>query len=161
MGHVPTLSECPLRYAEDEQNRRGRVARVVQRPSRTLALQEEPSTRPSPGGETGCGRLRAGKTKPFSSQLPPAPFRCVFCALRWARPSTSPWRSPRARAAAQRAELRCTVGVCDDGKPDRRHVERRTRAEVTDAVRELEKQESRLNFMCSGGRHRARYGPKR
>ncbi|MGW2831328.1 tyrosine-type recombinase/integrase [Streptomyces sp. NPDC001286] len=35
---------------------------------------------------------------------------------------------------------RVTVGVCDDGKPDRRHVERKTRAEVTAAVRELEKQ---------------------
>ncbi|MET8805557.1 site-specific integrase [Streptomyces sp. NPDC004546] len=35
---------------------------------------------------------------------------------------------------------RVTVGVRDDGKPDRRHVERKTRAEVTDAVRELEKQ---------------------
>jgi integrase len=35
---------------------------------------------------------------------------------------------------------RVTVGVRDDGTPDRRHVERKTRAEVTDAVRELEKQ---------------------
>lgn len=35
---------------------------------------------------------------------------------------------------------RVTVGVRDDGSPDRRHVERKTRAEVTDAVRELEKQ---------------------
>jgi integrase len=35
---------------------------------------------------------------------------------------------------------RVTVGVRDDGKPDRRHVERKTRAEVTDAVRELERQ---------------------
>lgn len=35
---------------------------------------------------------------------------------------------------------RVTVGICDDGKPDRRHVERKTRAEVTAAVRELEKQ---------------------
>lgn len=35
---------------------------------------------------------------------------------------------------------RVTVGTCDDGKPDRRHVERKTRAEVTAAVRELEKQ---------------------
>ncbi|MGP4115209.1 tyrosine-type recombinase/integrase [Streptomyces sp. 4N509B] len=34
---------------------------------------------------------------------------------------------------------RVTVGVRDDGKPDRRHVERKTRAEVTKAVRELEK----------------------
>ncbi|MFD9000623.1 tyrosine-type recombinase/integrase [Streptomyces sp. NPDC059582] len=32
-----------------------------------------------------------------------------------------------------------TVGVRDNGKPDRRHVERKTRAEVTAAVRELEK----------------------
>ncbi|MEU1558205.1 site-specific integrase [Streptomyces scabiei] len=35
---------------------------------------------------------------------------------------------------------RVTVGTRDDGKPDRRHVERKTRAEVTSAVRELEKQ---------------------
>ncbi|MFF3564029.1 tyrosine-type recombinase/integrase [Streptomyces sp. NPDC002574] len=34
---------------------------------------------------------------------------------------------------------RVTVGVRDDGKPDRRHVERKTRAEVTKAVRELER----------------------
>ncbi|MET8031752.1 site-specific integrase [Streptomyces sp. NPDC005345] len=35
---------------------------------------------------------------------------------------------------------RVTVGICDNGKPDRRHVERKTRAEVTAAVRELERQ---------------------
>ncbi|MER6431336.1 site-specific integrase [Streptomyces sp900105245] len=35
---------------------------------------------------------------------------------------------------------RITVGIRDDGTPDRRHVERKTRAEVTAAVRELEKQ---------------------
>ncbi|MFF5024186.1 tyrosine-type recombinase/integrase [Streptomyces collinus] len=35
---------------------------------------------------------------------------------------------------------RVTVGIRDDGKPDRRHVERKSRAEVTAAVRELEKQ---------------------
>ncbi|WP_406421056.1 tyrosine-type recombinase/integrase [Streptomyces sp. NBC_00842] len=35
---------------------------------------------------------------------------------------------------------RVTVGVKDDGKPDRRHVSRKTRAEVTKAVRELERQ---------------------
>ncbi|SNS84094.1 tyrosine-type recombinase/integrase [Actinacidiphila glaucinigra] len=34
---------------------------------------------------------------------------------------------------------RVTVGVRDDGRPDRRHVERKTRAEVTKAVRELER----------------------
>ncbi|MEV6477953.1 site-specific integrase [Streptomyces sp. NPDC051657] len=34
---------------------------------------------------------------------------------------------------------RVTVGTRDDGKPDRRHVERKTRAAVTAAVRELEK----------------------
>ncbi|MFD9908865.1 tyrosine-type recombinase/integrase [Streptomyces sp. NPDC059063] len=34
---------------------------------------------------------------------------------------------------------RVTVGVRDDGKPDRRHVERKTRAEVTKAVREIER----------------------
>ncbi|MET9416245.1 site-specific integrase [Streptomyces klenkii] len=35
---------------------------------------------------------------------------------------------------------RVTVGVRDDGKPDRRHVERKTRTEVAEAVRELERQ---------------------
>lgn len=34
---------------------------------------------------------------------------------------------------------RVTVGVRDDGKPDRRHVERKTRAEVTNAVKDLER----------------------
>jgi integrase len=35
---------------------------------------------------------------------------------------------------------RVTVGVRDDGKPDRRHIERKTQAEVIHAVRELERQ---------------------
>ncbi|MEU6661787.1 tyrosine-type recombinase/integrase [Streptomyces sp. NPDC046821] len=35
---------------------------------------------------------------------------------------------------------RVTVGVKDNGKPDRRHVSRKTRAEVTKVVRELERQ---------------------
>ncbi|MBZ4321463.1 tyrosine-type recombinase/integrase [Streptomyces huiliensis] len=35
---------------------------------------------------------------------------------------------------------RVTVGVKDDGSPDRRHIERKTQAEVIKAVRELEKQ---------------------
>jgi integrase len=35
---------------------------------------------------------------------------------------------------------RVTVGIKDNGKPDRRHVERKTEAEVIKAVRELEKQ---------------------
>lgn len=33
-----------------------------------------------------------------------------------------------------------TMGVRDDGKPDRRHVQRKTEAEVIEAVRELERQ---------------------
>ncbi|MFI6696681.1 tyrosine-type recombinase/integrase [Streptomyces sp. NPDC050433] len=35
---------------------------------------------------------------------------------------------------------RVTVGIRDDGTPDRRHVKRKTRAEVTEAVRDLERQ---------------------
>jgi integrase len=35
---------------------------------------------------------------------------------------------------------RVTMGIRDDGKPDRRHVERKTEAEVIEAVRTLEKQ---------------------
>ncbi|MFD4857136.1 tyrosine-type recombinase/integrase [Streptomyces atratus] len=38
---------------------------------------------------------------------------------------------------------RVTVGVKDDGTPDRRHVSRKTRAEVTKVVRELERQRDR------------------
>ena len=34
---------------------------------------------------------------------------------------------------------RVTVGVKDDGRPDRRHVRGRTKAEVTQKVRKLEK----------------------
>nr|WTB36443.1 hypothetical protein OG781_08920 [Streptomyces sp. NBC_00830] len=44
--------------------------------------------------------------------------------------------SPRAaRRADGKWHGRVTVGIRDDGKPDRRHVERKTRAEVTAAVR--------------------------
>src|SRR4051812_17001835 len=35
---------------------------------------------------------------------------------------------------------RVTVGIKDDGRPDRRHVERKTQAEAIKGVRELEKQ---------------------
>jgi len=35
---------------------------------------------------------------------------------------------------------RVTVGVKDDGRPDRRHVQRKTRAAVTKRVRELERE---------------------
>ncbi|MEU4249765.1 hypothetical protein AB0F15_20385 [Amycolatopsis sp. NPDC026612] len=35
---------------------------------------------------------------------------------------------------------RVTMGIKDDGKPDRRHVERKTETEIIDAVRELERQ---------------------
>jgi integrase len=45
---------------------------------------------------------------------------------------------------------RVTVGVRDDGKSDRRHVERKTRAEVTEAVRELEKQRDAHNVRKPG-----------
>lgn len=34
---------------------------------------------------------------------------------------------------------RVTVGVRDDGKPDRRHIERKTKAAVTRAVRDMER----------------------
>lgn len=54
-------------------------------------------------------------------------------------------RQPNGRSSIYRGKDgkwhgRVTVGVRDDGKPDRRHVERKTRAEVTQAVRALEKQ---------------------
>jgi integrase len=35
---------------------------------------------------------------------------------------------------------RVTMGVRDDGKPDRRHIERKTESEVIEAVRKLEKE---------------------
>ncbi|NEB20521.1 tyrosine-type recombinase/integrase [Streptomyces coelicoflavus] len=54
-------------------------------------------------------------------------------------------RQPNGRSSIYRGKDgkwhgRVTVGIRDDGRPDRRHVERKTRAEVTTAVRELEKQ---------------------
>ncbi|MBQ1118582.1 site-specific integrase [Streptomyces sp. B15] len=54
-------------------------------------------------------------------------------------------RQPNGRSSIYRGKDgkwhgRVTVGVRDDGKPDRRHVERKTRAEVTEAVQKLEKQ---------------------
>ncbi|MFJ4434777.1 tyrosine-type recombinase/integrase [Streptomyces sp. NPDC088923] len=49
-------------------------------------------------------------------------------------------RSSIYQGADGRWHGRVTVGVRDDGWPDRRHVERKTRSEVTAAVRELEKQ---------------------
>ncbi|MGY1436617.1 tyrosine-type recombinase/integrase [Streptomyces reniochalinae] len=54
-------------------------------------------------------------------------------------------RQPNGRSSIYRGKDgkwhgRVTVGVRDDGRPDRRHVERKTRAEATTAVRQLEKQ---------------------
>ncbi|EOT03937.1 site-specific integrase [Streptomyces noursei] len=45
---------------------------------------------------------------------------------------------------------RVTVGVRDDGTPDRRHVSRKTRAEVTKAVRDLEKQRDSTGVAKAG-----------
>jgi integrase len=45
---------------------------------------------------------------------------------------------------------RVTVGVKDDGTPDRRHVSRKTRAEVTKAVRELERQRDKGTVRKAG-----------
>lgn len=45
---------------------------------------------------------------------------------------------------------RVTVGVKDDGTPDRRHVGRKTRAEVTKVVRELERQRDKGTVRKAG-----------
>ncbi|WP_382465425.1 tyrosine-type recombinase/integrase [Streptomyces noursei] len=45
---------------------------------------------------------------------------------------------------------RVTVGVKDDGTPDRRHVSRKTRAEATKAVRELERQRDSTGVRKAG-----------
>jgi integrase len=45
---------------------------------------------------------------------------------------------------------RVTVGVRDDGRPDRRHVMRKNRAEVVKAVRELEQQRSKGSVRDAG-----------
>ena len=45
---------------------------------------------------------------------------------------------------------RVTVGVLDNGKPDRRHIERQTEAEVISAVRELERQRERGKVRRTG-----------
>ncbi|WP_327744100.1 site-specific integrase [Streptomyces europaeiscabiei] len=43
-----------------------------------------------------------------------------------------------------------TVGVKDDGRPDRRHISRKTRPELTKAVRELEKQRDSTGVRKAG-----------
>ncbi|MCT2589849.1 site-specific integrase [Streptomyces sp. N2-109] len=45
---------------------------------------------------------------------------------------------------------RVTVGVKDDGTPDRRHISRKTRAEATKVVRELEKQRDSTGVRKAG-----------
>jgi integrase len=45
---------------------------------------------------------------------------------------------------------RVTMGVRDDGKPDRRHVERKTEGEVIDSVRELERERDSGNVRKAG-----------
>ncbi|MFI5522651.1 tyrosine-type recombinase/integrase [Streptomyces platensis] len=45
---------------------------------------------------------------------------------------------------------RVTVGVKDDGTPDRRHISRKTRSEATKAVRELERQRDSTG-VCKAG----------
>src|SRR3954453_4179189 len=75
-------------------------------------------------------------------------------------PKTGPEQEPTTMARKKRAEGtrapngastiyygsdgkwhgRVTVGLKDDGRPDRRHVERKTEAEVIRAVRELERE---------------------
>ncbi|MFC4588086.1 hypothetical protein [Sphaerisporangium corydalis] len=47
---------------------------------------------------------------------------------------------------------RVTVGVKDDGNPDRRHVKRKTEAEVIKAVREIEKARDAGSVRKSGPR---------
>lgn len=46
---------------------------------------------------------------------------------------------------------RVTVGVRDDGKPDRRHVKRQTEGEVIRAVRELERERESGHVRKVGG----------
>jgi integrase len=49
---------------------------------------------------------------------------------------------------------RVTVGTKDNGNPDRRHVQAKTRAEVTKKVRDLEKQRDQGNVPKAGQRYR-------
>lgn len=46
---------------------------------------------------------------------------------------------------------RVTVGVRDNGKPDRRHVKRKTEAEVSRAVQKLEQERNTGNMRKPGG----------
>jgi integrase len=45
---------------------------------------------------------------------------------------------------------RVTVGIRDDGRPDRRHVQARTKAEVTSKVRDLERQRDNRTIRKAG-----------
>ncbi|WP_410587129.1 hypothetical protein [Amycolatopsis sp. lyj-23] len=53
---------------------------------------------------------------------------------------------------------RVTMGIRDDGKPDRRHVERKTEAEVIEAVRTLEKQRGAGKVKKAVARGRSKIG---
>ncbi|MDA2806132.1 tyrosine-type recombinase/integrase [Nocardiopsis suaedae] len=51
---------------------------------------------------------------------------------------------------------RVTVGIKDDGKPDRRHVSRKTKAAVTQAVRKLERERDNGTLRKAGERWRVK-----
>ncbi|MEU6442502.1 tyrosine-type recombinase/integrase [Streptomyces sp. NPDC047046] len=71
------------------------------------------------------------------------------------RESTTKTRQPNGASTVYRGKDgrwhgRVTVGVKDDGTTDRRHVSRKTRAEVTKVVRELERQRDRGSVPKAG-----------
>lgn len=76
--------------------------------------------------------------------------------------SEADWTAQRAvvDVPRQRRQVACrvTVGVRDDGKPDRRHVERKTKAEVTKVVRALARSVSPAGFGSPARRGRSGSG---
>ncbi len=79
--------------------------------------------------------LRGAGVRGRLAPLDPEPAR----ARRSTRRRQDALDLPR-RLVEQRTLGRVTVGVKDDGKPDRRHVMRRSRADVLKVIREVERQ---------------------
>lgn len=124
------------------------IAPPFQRPA-TDATDTVKPRRPRSGAGSTSPEFRSAAAAP-----PTEPSRTESPEPKPDRPKSKPKR-PRKRPEGTRAPNgagsiylgkdgkwhgRVTMGIRDDGKPDRRHVERKTEAEVIKAVRELEKQ---------------------
>lgn len=108
------------------------AAYIARATAKAMGLTEQPSTvEDQPTSETTLNRMADGEDAPEPMQR------------RRRRPKGT--RAPNGASSIYLGKNgkwhgRVTMGIRDDGTPDRRHIERKTEAEVIKAVRELEKQ---------------------